>query len=119
LVIDISTDIAKFAKWENAPADIEVRAGDTLFIPKRPNFVATGGQVYNPIAISYVPGKDLDWYLEKSGGATHSGDKKRIYVLRADGSVVVPRERRASGWAAASGTSACGRATRSSFPTRL
>jgi protein involved in polysaccharide export with SLBB domain len=46
------------------------------------------GQVYNPTAISYVPGRDLNWYLQKAGGATPYGNKKYIYVLRADGSVV-------------------------------
>jgi protein involved in polysaccharide export with SLBB domain len=46
------------------------------------------GQVYNPTAISYVPGRDVGWYLRKAGGATPYGDKKHIYVLRADGSVV-------------------------------
>jgi protein involved in polysaccharide export with SLBB domain len=85
LVIDISTDIAK---WQNTSADIELRAGDTLFIPKRPNFVMVSGQVYNPTAISYVPGRDVEWYLRKAGGATPYGNKKYIYVLRADGSVV-------------------------------
>ena len=86
LVIAIDSDISK---WENTPADIELRAGDTLLIPKRPNFVGVNGQVYNPAAISYVPGRDLDWYLKKAGGPTRIGDKKNIYVLRADGSVVV------------------------------
>jgi protein involved in polysaccharide export with SLBB domain len=85
LVINISTDIGS---WENTPADIELRAGDTLVIPKRPNFVAVSGQVYNPIAVSYIPGKNLGWYLRKSGGATRSGNKKEVYVLRADGSIV-------------------------------
>jgi len=65
-----------------------LRAGDTLVIPKRPNFVSVTGQVYNPLAISYTPGKNLDWYLKRSGGATSSASKKDIYVLRADGTVV-------------------------------
>ena len=85
LVINISSDISR---WENTPADIELRAGDTLLIPKRLDFVAVSGQVYNPVAINYAPGKNLGWYLRKSGGATRSGDKKEIYVLRADGSIV-------------------------------
>jgi protein involved in polysaccharide export with SLBB domain len=85
MVINISEDISK---WENTSADIELRAGDTLVIPKRPNFVMVSGQVYNPIAISYVPGRDVDWYLRKAGGATPYGNKKYIYVLRADGSIV-------------------------------
>jgi protein involved in polysaccharide export with SLBB domain len=85
LVVNISTDIGK---WENTPADIEMRAGDTLVIPKRPTFVMVNGQVFNPTAISYVPGRDVGWYLRKAGGATPYGNKKYIYVLRADGSVV-------------------------------
>ena len=85
LIINISSDVSR---WENTPEDIELRAGDTLFIPKRPNFVVVSGQVYNPAAISYVPGRDLTWYLRKAGGATPNGDKKEIYVLHADGSVV-------------------------------
>jgi protein involved in polysaccharide export with SLBB domain len=85
LVINISSDISR---WENTSADIELRAGDTLVIPNRPNFVMVGGQVYNPTAISYVPTKDIGWYLQKAGGATPYGNKKQIYVLRADGSIV-------------------------------
>jgi protein involved in polysaccharide export with SLBB domain len=88
LIINISSDVSR---WANTPDDIELRAGDTLFVPKRPNFVVISGQVYNPAAISYVPGRDLGWYLRKAGGATPTGDKKEIYVLHADGSVV-PRE---------------------------
>jgi hypothetical protein len=87
LSIDITTDVTK---WENTPADIELRAGDTLLIPKRPNFVIVSGQVFNPVAVNYVPGKTFGWYFQKAGGITESGDKKRIYVLRVDGSVVLP-----------------------------
>jgi len=85
LVINISSDISR---WENTSADIEMRAGDKLIIPKRPNFVLVSGQVYNSTAISYVPGRDVGWYLRKAGGTTPYGDKKHIYVLRADGSIV-------------------------------
>ena len=85
LVINISADISK---WENTAADLELRAGDTVLIPKRPNFVTVIGQVFNPVSISYVPGRNLCWYLRKAGGATPSGNKKDIYVVRADGSVV-------------------------------
>lgn len=85
LVIRISSDIGS---WENTAADIEVRAGDTLIIPKRPDFVSVNGQVYNPVAISYAPGKTLGWYLKRAGGTTQAANQKGIYVLRADGTVV-------------------------------
>jgi protein involved in polysaccharide export with SLBB domain len=85
LVIRISPDVAR---WANTPADIEVRAGDVLFIPKRPNFVVISGQVYNPAAITFTPGKNADWYLKKAGGTTELANRKNIFVVRADGSVV-------------------------------
>ncbi len=85
LVIRISADLSK---WENAPADIELRAGDVLVIPKRPNFVMISGQVYNATAISYLRGREAGWYLGQAGGPTQSADKKGIFILRADGSVV-------------------------------
>ena len=85
MVIKISSDISK---WENTPADIVVRAGDTLTLPKRPDFVLVSGQVYNATGISFRPGKTADWYLRQAGGVTRSGDKKQIFILRADGSVI-------------------------------
>jgi protein involved in polysaccharide export with SLBB domain len=85
LVIRIAPDIAR---WANTPADIEVRAGDVLFIPKRPNFVVISGQVYSPAAITFTPGRNAEWYLKKAGGTTELANRKNIFVVRADGSVV-------------------------------
>jgi hypothetical protein len=84
-VIRISTDIGK---WENTFDDVVLRQGDTIVIPKYPNFVMVSGQVYNSEAISYMPGRDADWYLKKAGGATQAGNKRGVYVIRADGSIV-------------------------------
>jgi protein involved in polysaccharide export with SLBB domain len=89
MVIRISADINR---WANTPEDIVVRAGDRLIIPKRPDFVLVTGQVYNATGIAYRPGKDAGWYLNQAGGATRSGDKKAIFILRADGSVVANRK---------------------------
>ena len=84
LVIHISKDIKH---WANTPADIQLRAGDVVYIPKRPTFVMVDGSVYNPTAVTFKPGKDAGWYLEQAGGATNSANKKAIFVIRADGSV--------------------------------
>ncbi len=85
LVIKISTDIAS---WENTPADIELRAGDVLTVPKEPGFVLVSGQVYNAAALTFVPGKNAGWYLRHAGGATNMANTKEIFVIRANGSVV-------------------------------
>jgi polysaccharide export outer membrane protein len=79
---------SKIDRWKNTNADIEVRTGDVLVIPKRPSFVMVTGQVFDPTAVSFRPGKSAKWYLEQSGGPTQSANKKAIFVIRADGSVI-------------------------------
>ena len=79
---------SKIDRWKNTPADVEVRAGDVLIIPKRPSYVMVTGQVYNPTAVSFRPGKSAKWYLSQSGGPTQVAYTKAIFVIRADGSVL-------------------------------
>ncbi|HET9364469.1 MAG TPA: sugar transporter, partial [Candidatus Angelobacter sp.] len=75
-------------KWANTIADVEVRPGDAIYIPKKPNFVMVAGQVYNPTAITFSPGKHANWYLKQAGGPTSLANKKDIFVVRANGTVV-------------------------------
>ncbi len=85
LVIHISSNMRA---WRHTSEDVPVRAGDVLIVPKTPNFVLVSGQVYNPTAIAFRPGRSAGWYLLQGGGPTHIADKKAIFVVRADGEVV-------------------------------
>ncbi len=85
LVIHISADISR---WADTPADIELRSGDVLVIPKRPGFVLVSGQVYSSSAITFAPGKTAGWYLQQAGGTNEVANHKEIFIVRADGSVV-------------------------------
>ena len=85
VTVQISSNIRS---WENTSRDIAVRAGDTLIIPKRPSYVMVQGQVYNPTAVSYRPGKSAKWYLGQAGGPTNLANKRAIFVIRADGTVI-------------------------------
>jgi protein involved in polysaccharide export with SLBB domain len=92
LVIHITADIDS---WAGTPADIEVRKGDVLKIPKRPGFVLVSGQVYNTTAITFAPNRSAGWYLSRAGGSTAAADRKEVFIIRANGSVV---GRRSGGW---------------------
>ena len=46
------------------------------------------GQVFNPTAITYAPGKKAGWYLRQAGGPTGLANKKEVMVVRANGTVV-------------------------------
>lgn len=85
VVIHIPSDPKRLAK---STADIPLRDGDVLIIPKKTNFVMVSGQVFNPTAVSYLPGKSAKWYLSQSGGLTQIADKSAVFVVRADGSVL-------------------------------
>ena len=84
LVIHIASDIKR---WANTSADVQVRAGDAIYVPKKPGIVLVDGSVYNPTGITYKPGKNAGWYLKQAGGPTAMADRKGIFVVRADGSV--------------------------------
>lgn len=92
MVIHISADIDS---WANTSADIEVRRGDVVTIPKRPGFVLVTGQVYNATALTFAPGKTAAWYLARAGGTNNTANKKEIFIIRANGSVV---GRHSGGW---------------------
>ena len=94
VVIHISSDINS---WKGTPADIALRDGDVLIIPKKGNVVTVSGQVFNPTAISAQPGRSAKWYLSQAGGLTTIADKKAVFVIRADGSVLAAKNN-SIGW---------------------
>ncbi|HNS31357.1 MAG TPA: SLBB domain-containing protein [bacterium] len=70
--------------------DMALQDGDVLAIPKNPNIVSVLGSVYNPT--SFVYGKKLSYtnYLKMAGGATPSANRRELYIIKADGSMVKP-----------------------------
>jgi polysaccharide export outer membrane protein len=74
--------------WRGTPADVAVRDGDVLLIPKKNNYVTVTGQVFHPTAVSFQPGRNAKWYLSQAGGMSQIADRKAVFVIRADGSVI-------------------------------
>jgi protein involved in polysaccharide export with SLBB domain len=95
VVIHISPDMKT---WEKTAADVQVRDGDVLFVPKKAGYVMVNGQVFNPTAISYRPGHSAKWYLSQAGGVTQLADKKAVFVVRADGSVIAAKNNNDGWW---------------------
>jgi protein involved in polysaccharide export with SLBB domain len=84
-------------EWKGAAADVPLNDGDILIVPKKKNYVLVNGQVFNPTAINYQPGLSAKWYLSQAGGLTPLADKKAVFVIRADGSVI-SAQNNGSGW---------------------
>lgn len=70
---------------KGTPYDMELEQGDTLFIPKKPQTVQVLGAVYNPMAFIYRPEQPFTYYVDQAGGYSFNADKKRVYVIKADG----------------------------------
>jgi protein involved in polysaccharide export with SLBB domain len=71
-----------------SPADILLKNGDRLVVPRRSQEVTVLGEVQTVTSLLYQPGLTRSDYLGLSGGLTQKADKGRIYVVRANGEVV-------------------------------
>jgi protein involved in polysaccharide export with SLBB domain len=77
--------------FEQAAAKAPVRNGDVILVPKKANYVLVNGQVFNATAVGYVAGRSAKWYLGQAGGVTQLADKKAVFVIRANGSVIAAK----------------------------
>jgi polysaccharide biosynthesis/export protein len=76
--------------------DLALEDDDRFVVPPRPSTVNVLGAVYNQNSFVYEPGQRIGDYLRRAGGFTRSADKGRVFVIRADGSVV-PKQDHAYG----------------------
>jgi len=85
LVIDLSEMVAAPV---GSPMDVVMRDGDRLIIPKQKQEVTVIGEVQNTTSHFFRENLSRDDYIGLSGGTTNKADRGRIYIVRADGSVV-------------------------------
>lgn len=69
----------------NPELDTVLEAGDALYMPKRPNFIIAMGDVLNPGALQFIPGKGIAEYINEVGSYTRSADEGRIYIVYPNG----------------------------------
>jgi len=69
-------------------ADVILRDGDQLIVPRFQQQVTVIGEVQNATSHLYDPHLSRDDYVSMSGGTTRRADRGRIYVVRANGSVI-------------------------------
>jgi polysaccharide export outer membrane protein len=74
---------------------LSLKGGDLLVVPRKTQEVTVLGEVQGPTSHLYQAGLDWSDYVSKSGGYTQRADKKRTYVIRANGEVVTAN---GSGW---------------------
>jgi protein involved in polysaccharide export with SLBB domain len=75
-------------RLKDTPFNIELEEGDNLVIPSDPQVVQVIGSVNNQVAFIYDKKLGVKKYIDLAGGYTKNADKKRIYVLKVDGTAV-------------------------------
>jgi polysaccharide export outer membrane protein len=71
-------------------ADLQLEDSDVLYVPTIKQTVAVMGEVQHPTTHRFKEGLTLDDYLVMSGGPRERGDEDRVYVIKANGSVMMP-----------------------------
>jgi protein involved in polysaccharide export with SLBB domain len=93
LVLEVRPDSAGIA---NLP-DIPLEDGDRFIVPSVPASVNVVGSVYDQNAFIYRNGRRVGEYLHLAGGPNRNADRKHVFIIRADGSVL-SREATSSVW---------------------
>ena len=73
----ISSDSDKIALFD----------GDSIIIPKSSNVINIIGEVLNPIAFEYSERMSVESAITRAGGYQTYADKRRVYVIKANGLV--------------------------------
>lgn len=87
LIIDLETLLASNGN------QIQLKDGDRLFVPTVQNTVSIIGEVQLASSYQHQAGISLEQYIERAGGLRQKADDERIYVVKANGSVMVPERR--------------------------
>ena len=83
----VAIDLVAAIKNPGSEADVVLRSGDIISVPKYNSTVKISGGVLYPNVVSYVPGKSLKYYLSNAGGIIQDGVKKKTYMVHMNGAV--------------------------------
>ncbi|KAB4304741.1 capsule biosynthesis protein, partial [Bacteroides thetaiotaomicron] len=83
----VGIDLEKALTNPKGSADLVLREGDVVFIPKNNNTVTINGAVMVPNTVSYMKGKDVDYYLNQAGGYSDNARKSKKFIVYMNGQV--------------------------------
>ena len=86
-------DLPRALREPKTVDNLVLQDGDSIHIPPYTGIVTVTGAVNAPMAVAYVRGADLDYYVRAAGGATSKGDMGRAYVTNASGHVETVRRK--------------------------
>lgn len=88
---NVGIDLEKALENPGSTYDIVIRPGDNIFIPEMQSTVSISGDVMFPNTVVYVPGKNINYYVDQAGGYGHSAKKGKAFVVYMNGSVALAK----------------------------
>jgi protein involved in polysaccharide export with SLBB domain len=79
--------LAPLSEFEKSKDDVVIKDGDTLHIPEIPLAVHVIGGVQHPTSLLFEANRDVNYYIEKTGGFSDFADRGNINVIKPDGSI--------------------------------
>nr|WP_247664832.1 SLBB domain-containing protein [Pseudoalteromonas sp. MMG010] len=76
----------------NNEQTLVLQDGDALYVPSKRDSISVIGEVNYSTSHLYKTGVTLDDYLALSGGVKDRADEDKIYIIKANGSVVIPKQ---------------------------
>ena len=83
----VGIDLEKAIANPGSTADIVLREGDVISIPKNNNTVTINGAVMVPNTVSYIKGENIDYYLNQAGGYSENAKKSKKFIVYMNGQV--------------------------------
>jgi len=83
----VAIDLARAIAEPGSEADVILREGDVISVPKYNSTVKISGAVLYPNVVSFDPKKSWNYYLSNAGGVTQDGVKRKVYMVHMNGSV--------------------------------
>ena len=83
----VGIDLERALRDPRSSSNIVLREGDVISIPKNTNTVTINGAVMVPNTVSYSEGKDIDYYLNQSGGYSDNAKKSKKFIVYMNGEV--------------------------------
>lgn len=83
----IGVDLPQVLKNAKHRDNLILAGGDSIFIPEYNPTVKVGGAVNAPVAVAYVPGRSVSYYIYSAGGYSRLADRGRTYVTQPNGKV--------------------------------
>ena len=89
----VGIDLSRVLRDSVYRDNLLLQDGDSVFLPGYSGIIEVQGAVNAPRGVAWVPGADLNYYVNAAGGPSRSAEPSRSYVTQPDGNVESIRAR--------------------------